>query len=108
MIHIKIFDTHCDTVYAIHEQGIGFDNNKTHISQKQINKFVVTENDANMSDSEIKDILEEHTNDLTIFIRRDYDICPDCGEEVYYLNQNSTCPSCRRDRLTIAGHMMVD
>ena len=76
--------------------------------KKQINKFVVTENDANMSDSEIKDILEEHTNDLTIFIRRDYDICPDCGEEVYYLNRNSTCPSCRRDRLTVVEHMLVD
>lgn len=76
--------------------------------KKQINKFVITENNADLNDSEIKSILEEHTNDLTIFIRRDYDICPDCGEEVFYLNQNSTCPSCRRDRLTIVSHMMVD
>ena len=76
--------------------------------KKQINKFVITENDANLSDSEIKTILKEHTNDLTIFLRRDYDICPDCGEEVYYLNQNSTCPNCRRDRLNIINKMMVD
>ncbi|MDO5859327.1 hypothetical protein [Methanobrevibacter sp.] len=76
--------------------------------KKQINKFVITENKADLSDSEIKEILNEHTNDLTIFIRRDFDICPDCGEEVYYLNQNSTCPSCRRDSLTIVSHMMVD
>lgn len=76
--------------------------------KKQINKFVITENNADLNDDEIREILKEHTNDLTIFIRRDYDICPDCGEEIYYLNQNSTCPSCRRDRLTITGHMMVD
>lgn len=75
---------------------------------KQINKFVITENSADLMDSEIKDILKEHTNDLTIFIRRDYDICPACGEEIYYLNQDSTCPNCRRDRLHIADHMFVD
>ncbi|WP_405264464.1 hypothetical protein [Methanobrevibacter sp.] len=76
--------------------------------KKQINKFVITENNANFTDSEIKAVLNEHTNDLTIFIRRDFDICPDCGEEVYYLDQNSTCPKCRKDSLTIVGHMMVD
>lgn len=76
--------------------------------KKQINKFVITENNANFTDLELRKILEEHTNDLTIFLRRDYDICPDCGEEIYYLDQNSTCPSCRRDRLTIISHMMVD
>ena len=71
-------------------------------------KFVITENKAEFSDSQIREILEKHTNDLTIFIRRDFDICPDCGEEVYYLDQNSTCPNCRRDKLTIVDHMMVD
>lgn len=76
--------------------------------KKQINKFVITENNANLTDSELKDILEEHTNDLTIFIRRDFDICPDCGEEIYYLDHNSTCPSCRRDRLIATTQMMVD
>lgn len=76
--------------------------------KKQINKFVITENKAEFSDSQIREILEKHTNDLTIFIRRDFDICPDCGEEVYYLDQNSTCPNCRRDKLTIVDHMMVD
>lgn len=76
--------------------------------KKQINKFVITENKADFSDGEIKAILMEHTNDLTIFIRRDFDLCPDCGEEVYYLDQKSTCPKCRRDSLTIIGSMMVD
>lgn len=76
--------------------------------KKQINKFVITENKADLRDSEIRGILEEHTNDLTIFIRNDYDVCPDCGEEIFYLNQDSTCPNCRRDRLHIADHMLVD
>lgn len=76
--------------------------------KKQINKFVITENNANLNDSQIKEILEDHTNDLTIFIRSDYDICPDCGEEIYYLDQNSTCPNCRRDRLHISDHIVVD
>ena len=76
--------------------------------KKQINKFVITENSANLDDSEIKAILEEHTNDLTIFIRRDYDICPECGEEVYYLNQNSNCPHCRRDELRISDYIELD
>ena len=76
--------------------------------KKQINKFVITENRADLSDSQIKKVLKEHTNDLTIFIRRDFDICPDCGEEVYFLDRNSTCPNCRRDSLTIKSHMMVD
>ena len=109
-----------DDEFHINKDLFGFSNTEDHKfagvyygyfcskCKKQINKFVVTENDANLTDSEIKDILEEHTNDLTIFIRRDYDICPDCGEEVYYLNQNSTCPSCRRDRLTVVERMMVD
>jgi hypothetical protein len=76
--------------------------------KKQINKFVITENRAGFTDSQLKSILEEHTNDLTIFIRRDFDICPDCGEEIYYLNQNSTCPKCRKDSLTIVDSMQVD
>ncbi len=76
--------------------------------KKQINKFVITENNANLNDSQLKEILEDHTNDLTIFIRSDYDICPDCGEEIYYLDQNSTCPNCRRDRLYISDHIVVD
>lgn len=76
--------------------------------KKQINKFVITENHANLKDSEIKEILKDHTNDLTIFIRNDYDLCPDCGEEICYLNQDSSCPNCRRDRLNIVNQIMVD
>ena len=76
--------------------------------KKQINKFVITENNANLTDSQLKDILEEHTNDLTIFIRRDFDICPDCGEKIYYLDHNSTCPNCRRDVLVATTETMFD
>ena len=39
MIHIKIFDTHCDTVYKTHEACIGFDNDIMHISQNSIEKY---------------------------------------------------------------------
>ena len=70
--------------------------------KEQINKFVITENKSDLNDSELKDILKDHTNDLTIFIRNDYDVCPDCGEEICYLNQDSSCPNCRRDRLNIS------
>ena len=76
--------------------------------KKQINKFVITQNNANFTDDEIKAVLKEHTNDLTIFIRRDYDLCPICGEEIYYLHENSTCPSCMEERLTITNITMMD
>ena len=73
-----------------------------------INKFVITENNANMTDSEIRDVLSEHTNDLTIFLRRDYNICPDCGEEIYYLHEDSTCTYCREGKFTIESENVFD
>ena len=76
--------------------------------KKQINKFVITENNSNMTDSEIRDVLSEHTNDLTIFLRRDYNICPDCGEEIYYLHEDSTCIYCREGKFTIESENVFD
>ena len=76
--------------------------------KKQINKFVISENNAELTDSEIKAILEDHTNDLTIFIRRDFDLCPDCGEEVYYLHENSTCTKCRQGKFIIETEDLID
>lgn len=76
--------------------------------RRQINKFVITQNNANFTDEEIKSVLNEHTNDLTIFIRRDYDLCPVCGEEVYYLHENSTCPNCMGERLVVKNMTMFD
>ena len=43
MIITKIFDTHCDTAYAIQELGVGFDNEKTHLSLKKTEKYDVYE-----------------------------------------------------------------
>ena len=48
--------------------------------KKQINKFVIIKNIAGLSDDEIKSVLENHTNDLTIYLNRNSDICPNCGE----------------------------
>ncbi len=76
--------------------------------KKQINKFIITENNADLDDDEIRAILEDHTNDLTIFIRRDYDLCPECVEEIYYLHENSTCPNCREGKFIIENELMVD
>ena len=54
--------------------------------KKQFNKFIIVNNNANLSEDEIKAIINEHTNDLTIFIKRDLDLCPDCGDQLYYLH----------------------
>lgn len=76
--------------------------------KKQINKFIITENSTDLSDNEIKSILSEHTNDLTIFIRRDFDLCPECGEKVHYLHNGSTCPNCREGRFIAESETMMD
>lgn len=76
--------------------------------KKQINKFVITQNNANLTDEEMKEILNQHTNDMTIFIRRDYDLCPVCGEEIYYLHESSTCPGCMEGRLVVRNMTMFD
>ncbi len=39
MTIIKIFDTHCDTVSAMQEQNLHYDNDITHISKRQIEKY---------------------------------------------------------------------
>ena len=39
MIFIKIFDTHCDTVYVMQRSGVEFDNPKTHIKKSDVNKY---------------------------------------------------------------------
>lgn len=43
MIKIKIFDTHCDTAYVLHKKGLKLDNDQTHITKNQIDKFDVYE-----------------------------------------------------------------
>ena len=43
MIIIKIFDTHCDTVYELEKNKVDFLNDITHISKEQIGSFDVYE-----------------------------------------------------------------
>ena len=62
--------------------------------KKQINKFVILKNIAELDDDEIKSILKEHTNDLTIYLNRNSDICPDCGDNLEYFTSESQCPKC--------------
>lgn len=62
--------------------------------KKQINKFVIIKNIAELSDDEIKSVLEDHTNDLTIYLNRDADVCPSCGENIDYFTFESECPKC--------------
>jgi membrane dipeptidase len=43
VIFIKIFDTHCDTAYELHDKKLPFDNDITHITKKQIDKYEIYE-----------------------------------------------------------------
>lgn len=75
---------------------------------KQINKFVIFENNAELNDSLIKEILEDHTNDLTVFINDTYAICPHCGEELSVLAESSKCPSCKDGVLELDNQTFID
>lgn len=70
---------------------------------RQINKFVIFENNANLEDSLIKEILKDHTNDLTVFINDSYEYCPHCGDGLYVLGEESLCPKCRVGVLNIVN-----
>lgn len=43
MITIKIFDTHCDTAYVLQKKNLPFDNDSTHITKGQIDKYEIYE-----------------------------------------------------------------
>ena len=75
---------------------------------KQINKFVIYENSAELEDSLIREILEDHTNDLTVFINGSYEYCPDCGDGLHVLSQDSLCPKCRIGVLKIVNQTFSD
>lgn len=75
---------------------------------KQINKFVILENNAGLEDSLIKEILEDHTNDLTVYINDSYLICPNCEDELQVLAESSICPKCRVGLLTIEKQDLFD
>lgn len=75
---------------------------------KQINKFVIIENNANLNDSLIKEILNDHTNDLTVFIDDSFAYCPTCGDELHVLGDSSICPKCRVGVLGIVNQKFID
>ena len=76
--------------------------------KEQINKFVILENDANLEDSLIKEILEDHTHDLTVYINDTYSTCPVCGNELQVLGESSACPKCRVGVLNIENQTLFD
>lgn len=75
---------------------------------KQINKFVILENTMDLKDSLIQEILEDHTNDLTIYINDSYEICPRCGDEVHPLGESTICPKCRLGVLNVFNQTIID
>ena len=75
---------------------------------KQINKFVILENNANLEDSLIKEILQDHTNDLTVYINDSYSNCPVCGDELQILGESSICPKCKTGVLHIEKQQIID
>ena len=66
------------------------------------------ENDANLEDSLIKEILQDHTNDLTVYINDSYSNCPICGDELQILGESSKCPKCRVGQLQIEKQQLID
>lgn len=68
---------------------------------KQINKFIIVENNENMSDDGLKNIINSHTNDLTVFINNPGDVCPNCREGIEILKESSLCPNCGEGSLKI-------
>lgn len=75
---------------------------------KQINKFVILENNANLDDSLIKEILKDHTHDLTVYINDSHSDCPVCGDELYVLGESSICPECKVGLLHIEKQQLID
>lgn len=76
--------------------------------KKQINKFVIIENNADLSDELIKEILQDHTNDLTVYINDCYSTCPVCGDELQVMSESSICPKCRKGLLEIENQTLID
>jgi len=76
--------------------------------KKQINKFIIKENSADLDENEIRNILSEHTHDLTVLLF-DYEVhCPECGSNIQALSDLSLCPSCREGHLLIQSMANVD
>lgn len=76
--------------------------------RKQINKFIIIENPANLNENEIKKILNDHTSDLTIYLENIHNSCPECGDELVYLNESSRCPKCGKGKLESKYCLLMD
>ena len=76
--------------------------------KKQINKFVVMQNLANIDEDSIRYILKQHTNDLTVLLFDYRDECQHCGGELHSLNPLSLCPKCKKGHLMVIESLDVD
>ena len=76
--------------------------------RKQINKFIIIENPANLNENEIREILNDHTFDLTIYLEKTHDLCPECGDGLMYLGESSKCPKCGKGKLNLENSILMD
>ena len=71
------------------------------------NKIRFDEN-ANLNENEIREILNDHTFDLTIYLEKTHDLCPECGDELMYLGDSSKCPKCGKGKLNLENSILMD
>jgi len=76
--------------------------------RKQINKFIIIRNPVNYSNNEIKDILNTHTFDLTIYLGEYHKLCPECGDKLFFLKDSSKCPKCGKGKLKLVNSLFMD
>lgn len=76
--------------------------------KNQINKFVVMQNLASIDGDSIRDILSQHTNDLTVLLFDYRDNCQHCGGKLHSLKDSSLCPKCKDGHLVIIENRDVD
>ena len=76
--------------------------------RKLINKFIIIRNPENLNGNEIKDILNNHISDLTIYLENYVKSCPECGGELEYLTESSKCPKCGKGKLNLECSILTD
>ncbi|MDO5824046.1 hypothetical protein [Methanobrevibacter sp.] len=77
--------------------------------KKQINKFVVMQNQDDIDEDSIRYILKQHTHDLTVLLF-DYNYnCPGCRGNLHSFDEEYfLCPKCREGYLIATDAKMVD
>lgn len=76
--------------------------------RKQINKFIIIENPYNLTENKIKDILNNHTFEISVYLEKFLNSCPECGNELIYLNESSKCPKCGEGKLRLEDSILMD